>query len=80
MRKRIQSKIQYGIEVYGRANPSTIKKVQTQQNRALKILYNKDFLIPTKTLHKDLDILIISEIYKLNIAKFGYKKKKWPPP
>ncbi len=59
----IYSKIQYGIEVYGRANPSTIKKVQTQQNRALKILYNKDYLTPTKTLLKNLDILMVSEFY-----------------
>ncbi len=35
----------YRIEVYGRANMTALKKVQTQQNRSLKILYNKDDMI-----------------------------------
>ncbi len=58
----IYSKIQHGIEVYGRANMTALKKVQTQQNRSLtlKILYNKDldYLTPTSTLHKELDLLL----------------------
>jgi len=71
----IYSKIQYGIEMYGRASTTTLKKVQTQQNRALKILYNKDYLTPTKALHIDLNILLIQDIYRLNVAKFVYKQK-----
>ena len=39
----IYSKIKYGIEVYGTANATQIKKVQVKQNRALKVLFNKDF-------------------------------------
>ncbi len=53
----IYRKIQYGIEVYGRAKTATIERVQTQQNRALKILYNKDYFTPNKNLHKDLKLL-----------------------
>ena len=71
----ILSKIQYGIEVYGRANASVTKKVQTQQNRSLKILYQKDYFTPTKVLHSDLNILMVQDIYKLSIAKFVYKQK-----
>ncbi len=33
----IYSRIQYGIEVYGKASSTIMKTVQTQQNRALKI-------------------------------------------
>ncbi len=69
----IYSKIQYGIEVYGRSNPTTLKKVQTQQNRALKILYNRDYLTPTTKLHTDLNLLLVKDIYKINIAKFVFK-------
>jgi hypothetical protein len=36
----ILSKIQYSIEIYGTAASSTLRKIQTQQNRALKILYS----------------------------------------
>ena len=39
----IYSKIKYGIEVYGTANATQIKQVQVKQNRALKVLFNKDF-------------------------------------
>ncbi len=69
----IYSKVQYGIEVYGRATITSLKNVQTQQNRALKILYNKYDLTPTKELHQDLQIILIQDIYKLSIAKFVYK-------
>ena len=50
--------------------------VQTQQNRALKILYIKDYLTQTKTLHKDLELLMITDISQLYIAKFVYKQRK----
>jgi hypothetical protein len=69
----ILSKIQYGIEVYGTAACSALKKVQTQQNRALKILYSKDFYTPTKLLHKELNILLVEDIYRLSVSKFVYK-------
>ena len=41
----IYSKIKYGIEVYGTANATQIKKVQVKQNSTLKV-FNKDFLTP----------------------------------
>ncbi len=34
----IYSKVQYGIELYGKATNTALKKVQVQQNRAVKIL------------------------------------------
>ena len=56
----IYSKIKYGIEVYGTANATQIKKVQVKQNRALKVLFNKDFLTPTDSLHKELEVLKVN--------------------
>ncbi len=69
------SKIQYGIEVYGLASTSTLRKVQIQQNRALKILHNinKDYQTPTKSLHKELNLLLVEYIYKLGVLKFPPK-------
>ena len=58
----IYSKIKYGIEVYGTANATQIKKVQVKQNRALKVLFNKDFLTPTDSLHKELEVLKVKDI------------------
>ncbi len=69
----IYSKIQYGIEVYRRANKTALNKVLTQQNRSLKILHNKDCFTPTIQLHRDLNLLLVRDIYKLCIPKFVYK-------
>ncbi len=73
----IYSKIQCGIEVYGKASATTIKKVQTQQNRALKILFSKNYYTRTKLLHKELKVLLIQDIYKLSILKFVFKQQNY---
>jgi len=67
------SKIQYGIELYGSANQTLIKKLQVKQNRAIKTLFNLDFLTPTKQMHKDYKLLMVNDKYKLSIGKFAYK-------
>ncbi len=69
----IYSKIQYGIEVHRRENKTALKNVQIQQNRLLKILHNKDYFTPTIQLHIYLNLLLVWDIYKLDIAKFVYK-------
>ncbi len=67
---KIQYKIQYGIEVYGGAAASLLKKVQSDLNRSIKILYSKDYYTPTKALHKEFNILTIEDISKLSTLKF----------
>ena len=69
------SKIQYGIELFGCADHKLIHKLQVKQNRALKILFNKDFYTPTKKLHADLNILTVSDIHKFTMAKFVYRQQ-----
>ncbi len=54
---------------------TALKKVQIQPNRSLKILYNKDYITPTLTLHTELDLLLVQEKYKINIAKFVIKQR-----
>jgi hypothetical protein len=50
-----------------------LKSIQTQQNQALKILFSKDYMTPTLELHKEIKILMMQDIYNVNIAKFVYK-------
>ena len=71
----VYSRVLYGIEVYGQANSGQIKKIQVMQNRLLKILYQMDWLTPTYTLHKNLFLLTIKDIFKLQVAKFVYKQR-----
>ncbi len=53
---------------------TTIRRVQTQQNRVLKILYNKEYFTPTKHLHKELNLLMVRDIFKHSVAKYMYKQ------
>ncbi len=71
----IFSKIQYGIKVYGQESASTLRKVQIQQNRALKMLHNKNYHTPTKSLQRELNLLLVEDIYKLGVLKFVYKQQ-----
>ena len=76
----IYSTIQYGIEVYSQGNKGGMKKIQIKQNRALKVLYKKDFLTPTLELHREAKVLLVNDIAKLNILKFVYKQRHGETP
>ena len=43
----VSSRISYGIELIGSANKTFLHKLQVKQNRALKILFFKDYETPT---------------------------------
>jgi len=64
------SKIQYGIEVYGSGKQGMTKQVQVLQNRILKILFNLDWLTPTKQLHKNLNLLLVTDILNVQLSNF----------
>ena len=71
----VYSQLQYGIEVYGHTTNQNIKTVQTMQNRILKILFHKDWYTPTDTLHKELGLLKVCDIFKLKVNQFVHKHK-----
>ena len=71
----VNSRIQYGIELFSMTNNPALKKLQIKQNRALKALYNKEYRTPTIELHKETKTLLIRDLAKLNIAKFVYKQR-----
>ena len=68
------SKINYGIEVYGHTSKSNINKIQSMQNKILKILYNKDCYTSTKQLHKELNLLMVQDIFNTSILNLVYKQ------
>ena len=69
------SRIQYGIELYGSACQKSLKKIQIKQNRALKVLFNKEFRTPTTEMHKELKILLVKDIAKVNLLKFVHQQR-----
>ena len=62
-------------EMYGTASKKLIKKVQTKQNRAIKVLHNKNFYTPTTQLHKELRYPLVKDIEKINVCKFVHKQR-----
>ena len=53
----------------------TLKQIQTKQNRAIKALYNLDYLTPTKQMHKNLKLLMVDDIGKINTLKFVHNQR-----
>lgn len=49
----IHSCLSYLILAWGRASKSSLRKLQTLQNRCLKTIFNKPFLFPTSQLYSD---------------------------
>ena len=62
--------IKYGIETYGASSSSKVKQIQVIQNKLMKIILWKDLLTPTNTLHKDINILQVKDLYSWYIALF----------
>ena len=69
----VHSKISYGIELYGSCRPTLLSKIQVMQNKLLKVLYHKHPRTNTDTLHHELKLLKVQDIFNLSLLKFVYK-------
>ena len=69
----IHSRIKYGIEVYGSAKQNRIQKIQVMQNKLMKLLLKRDYTYSTNQLHKDLNILKVSDVHRHATLQFVYK-------
>ena len=67
------SKIRYGIETYGITSERNLRRIQIQQNRALKILFNKDIRTNTKALHYNLNTLLVKDMRNHCLLKIPHK-------
>ena len=67
------SRVHYGSELFTTSNKTCLNSVQVKQNRALKVLFHKDFYTPTLQLHKDLKVPLIRDIGKINSLKLVHK-------
>ena len=66
----IYSRIKYGITVYGSASKNLIAKIQTLQNKLMKVLLGKKYRYSTDSLHNELEILKVPDIAKVNTLAF----------
>ena len=79
---QINSHLQYGILNWGNMlNNTQIEKLQKLQNKCIRIISKKE-KVNVAMVRKELGILSISELIKIENLKFGYKyeKKLLPTP
>ena len=65
----IQCKIDYGVQIYGDASKKLIKSTQIHQNRVLKILQHRNHLASTNTIHREFNVLKVSDQHEMKILK-----------
>jgi len=71
----VTSKINYGLELYGRKNTKWLCLLQKTQNKLLKILFQKNILYSTNSLHYNLKILKVIDLQKLRLALLIFDNK-----
>lgn len=65
----------YAIELFGNASKNHMNRLQRVQNKLLKNLSNKSFRYSTTLLHRDLQLLSVNQIHKLQTCIFVYKQR-----
>ena len=67
--------IKYGIELYGTAKKTRLRKVQIMQNRLVKILYKRSYMDSSKALLKEKNILNCKSLNQYFTLVFVYKQQ-----
>lgn len=69
----IHTHLSYLNTVWGNTTQKELKSIQILQNRAIKHVYNFNFLKPTTEVYSESKILNFVNLKKCNLAKFMYK-------
>ena len=65
--------LDYGIMLWGTANKTQIKPLQKIQNKAVRIITNSQYNTLAVPLYKQLNILTLDDMHKMQIGKFMYE-------
>ena len=72
----IHSYLRYGIIAWGNTTKANMKQLQTLVNRAIRVMSFAPYTrIDLDPLYEILEILKVEQIYKLEIAKFSYRRE-----
>merc|ERR1712105_496115 len=76
----VYSKITYALAVYGQTTEENILKIQTLQNKLLRVLAKKHYMYSTNKLHNELKILKVEDLVIQEILTFvsNFKNNKLP--
>ena len=67
--------ILYGIEPYGSTSRTLCKRIQIMQNKLLKALTGKNNRYSIQEIHRELKLLNVENIHKLNCLVFVYTEQ-----
>lgn len=70
----------YGIQVWGTAKPSNIKKIQTFQSTSLCLITGAPYYVSNLTLHTDLHINTVSKTVSFFYKRFRSRLVNNPNP
>ena len=69
----VHSHLLYGLVVWGSTFPFYLKKLNSIQNKAVKLIGGENYLDRATPYHSKLNILKLPDLYKLETAKFVYR-------
>lgn len=69
----LQPYMDYGILLWGATNQCHLNKLNVIQKKAIRTITNSNYNEHTAPLFKDLNLLRLNDLYKLNVGKFMYK-------
>ena len=68
----INSKLQYGIIVWGATFKTYLSEVNVRINRIIRALSSSNLYTPMSSLYKKLNLLKLEDLYKVELGKFMY--------
>ena len=69
----VHSHLLYGQVIWGSTFPSYLKKLNSIQNKAVKLIGRGNYLDRVTPYYSKLNILKLPDLYKLETAKFVYR-------
>ena len=73
----INFQIRYGIGVFGHCTNEYLDKLQTQQNKFLKVLLKLDWRTSTNQLHRNISLLKVSDIHTVGLLSCFSWEQSW---
>ena len=68
----INSKLQYGIIIWGVTFKTYLSEVNVRINRIIRVLTSSDLYTPMSNLYKKLNLLKLEDLYNVELGKFMY--------
>ena len=68
--------LSYGLIIWGSTFKSYLNKLASLQNKAVKIICNRRWVDHVSVFYKNLRILKLTDLFRLELATFMYKAKK----